>query len=479
MYLRGRFWYSAAVSHFFFQDFVARFDEQRLLSCPCGQEHRLQTRRTFVDPGALDESIRFLRDSPGTSARLWVLSDENTEAAAAARWKDAAGTSRIVSRVLPAHPLPVPTAELVDSLAADVRREEPSLVVAVGSGVISDLVKSVSLAVDVPNWCVATAPSVDAFSSATSALRVDGFHNAVSARVADVIVCDPEVMNGAPRELFLAGLGDLLAKYLAHLDWNVARMVTGEWYCPLVAATALDSARSALAAGRLLRDEPREAVRTLTDAALCSGFAMQSTGGSRPAATAEHTLAHFWETTNQARNERLNLHGILAAAASRLLFPVYRALYDRLSTFEPDDQERLREYDEELPWQESLEQGLQPFLRKVSAEAGARRFDRGILARRLYAFREHRTEICALAGTVLGEMGRAIESLEGMGYPFDFETIGLAAEEIALPLRNVRSLRQRYSSFDLAYELGLGRFMRTEGEQVVASQATAEAGAPR
>jgi glycerol-1-phosphate dehydrogenase [NAD(P)+] len=458
------------VSHFYFRDFVARFDKERRLQCPCGQEHRLQTRRTFVDPGALDESIRHLHDSLGTTARLWVLSDENTEAAAAARWKDAAGRSRIVSRLLPARPLPVPTAELVASLAADARREAPSLVVAVGSGVISDLVKSVSLALDVPNWCVATAPSVDAFSSATSALRVDGFHSAVPSRIAEVIVCDPEIMSGAPVELFLAGLGDLLAKYLAHLDWNVARMVTGEWYCPLVAAAALDSARSALAAGGLLRDDPREAGRTLTDAALCSGFAMQATGGSRPAASAEHMLAHFWETTNQARNERLNLHGILAAAASRLLFPVYRALYDRLSTFEPQDQERLAAYDAEPPWQETVEQGLQPFLRKVSAEAGTRRFDRGILAGRLYAFREHRTEICALADAVLGEMGRAIEILEGMGYPFDFDEIGLSAEEITLPLRNVRLLRHRYSSFDLAYEVGLDRFMRTEGERVVASR---------
>jgi glycerol-1-phosphate dehydrogenase [NAD(P)+] len=460
------------VSHFFFRDFLARFDQQGRLQCPCGQEHRLQTSRTFVDQGALDESIRHLNDSFGRTARLWVLSDENTEAAAAARWKEAAGASRIVSRVLPGRPIPVPTMELVESLAADARREAPSLIVAVGSGVISDLGKSVSLAVDVPNWCIATAPSVDAFSSATSALRVDGFHSAVPSRIAQVIVCDPEIISGAPHELFLAGLGDLLAKYLAHLDWNVARMVSGEWYCPLVAAAALDSARSALAAGRLLRDDPREARRTLTDAALCSGFAMQATGGSRPAASAEHMLAHFWETTNQARNEKLNLHGILAAAASRLLLPVYEALYERLSSFEPDDQERLRAYDAELPWQETLEEGLRPFLRKVSAEAGSRQFDRGILARRLYAFRDNRTEIIALAGSVLGEMRRAVESLEGMGYPFDFGVIGLTAEEILLPLRNVRLLRHRYSSYDLAYELGLDSFICREGERGVVGKSS-------
>jgi glycerol-1-phosphate dehydrogenase [NAD(P)+] len=432
-------------------------------------EHRIRSRAVFVEPGALEESAAFLRREIPSRARIWVLSDENTEEAAGARWKDLADAGRVVSRVLPREPVPVPTGELVGELVSEARAARVDLLVAVGAGVISDLVKSVSREVDVPNWCVATAPSVDAYSSATSALRVNGFHSAVPARVSEVIVCDPAVVCAAPRELFLAGLGDLLAKFLAHLDWNISRMVTGEWYCPVVAEVALASARGALAAAHLLREDSCEAVRTLMDACLSSGFAMQATGGSRPAASAEHMLAHFWETTDAAHVQRWALHGILAAAASRMMLPAYRALHEKLRTYDPDDQGRLRLYDAEPGWRESMDEALLPFSAKIAEEAGGRQFDRGVLATRLYAWRVHRWQIAELARAILDEMERAVGMLVSLGYPFSPRELGLGRAQILLPLRNVRLLRRRYSSFDLAYELGLESVLMEECEKCLGS----------
>ncbi|HTP58290.1 MAG TPA: hypothetical protein VMM82_05190, partial [Spirochaetia bacterium] len=198
---------------------------------------------------------------------------------------------------------------------------------------------------------------------------------------------------------------------------------------------------------------------------LSSGFAMQATGGSRPAASAEHMLAHFWETTDVAANRPFNLHGILAAAASRLVLPMYRALYARLRTFEPDDAARRAAFDAELPWTESMEEGLRPFHRKIAEQAGSRVLDREILARRLTAFRENRQSLIELADKILGEMEQAVQILHALDYPLSFGTLGIPEADVLLPLRNVRLLRQRYSSFDLAYELGLSSFMREQGEK--------------
>jgi glycerol-1-phosphate dehydrogenase [NAD(P)+] len=457
--------YSARVERYHYRDFVARFDAAGRLACPCGKDHALQTRTVFVDPGALEASAEHLRNTYARTATLWVLSDENTENAAGARWKEMARGFRVVPRVLPARPLPVPSVEMVDSLTADARRESPELIVAIGSGVVSDLGKGVSRALGVPNWCIATAPSVDAFTSPTAALRINGYHGAAPARASETVVCDPEVMAASPRLMILAGLGDLLAKYLAHLDWNIARMVSGEWYCPLIAAAALDSARAAFSAGRLLRENPGEAVRTLTDAALCSGFAMQAAGGSRPAASAEHTMAHFWETTGAARNEPLALHGILAAAASRILLPAYRALHERIAGFEPDSRERLRLFDQEPRWQESLEEGMRPFAAKIAEETGSRQMSSAILAGHLESFTAHRADIAALARTTLEEMDAAVSTLSSMAYPFSPAELGIPREAVLLPLRNIRLLRGRYSSFDLAWELGFTTLMLEEGQR--------------
>src|SRR5436309_3225831 len=82
---------------------------------------------------------------------------------------------------------------------------------------------------------VATAASVDAYTSATAALRTGGYHQAIPARPSEVVVCDTDVLARAPSDLFLAGLGDLLAKFLAHLDWTIAHLVAGDPFCEVVA----------------------------------------------------------------------------------------------------------------------------------------------------------------------------------------------------------------------------------------------------
>ena len=469
LYLDPAFLYNCTVvNDFHFREFLSHFDQRGSFTCACGETHTLGTRTVLVSREALEESAELLRRTYGTG-RLWVLSDENTEAAAGARWKSAARTARITERVLPGQPKPHPSMEMVGQLESGVKAASPDLLVSVGGGVISDLVKRLSLDLGIPNWCVATAPSVDAYSSGTSAMGVNGFHGSVAARASEVIVCDLDVMEKAPREMHLAGLGDLLAKFLAFLDWNLARVVTGESYCSLVSDVALESARGALSAARRLGRDPAEAARTLTDAALSSGFAMQALGGSRSAATAEHTMAHFWESAHSARNVRWDLHGILTGVASRMMLHTYRALYASLRDFSLDEMARLRQYDAEPPWRETVEAGLQPFIMKVNEEMAGRTLDRGELAGRLESYRNGAAEIAAVADGMLDELAGAVDLLEGIGFPFSLTELGLLPEDVLLPFRNIRLLRRRYSTFDLAYDLGLEEMMRKSGVRYVAA----------
>jgi glycerol-1-phosphate dehydrogenase [NAD(P)+] len=438
----------------FFEDFMSRFDASGVLVCACGCTHRLHTRTIVVEQGALERSAELLARERGSRASLWVLSDENTEQAAGERWKSGLKAARIRSRVLPGRPRVVPTIELARELAVEVRAASPDLLVGVGSGVISDLAKKVSLDTGVPNWSVATAPSVDAYTSATSAIRIDGYHSPVPTGISEAVICDLDVIGAAPREMFLAGLGDLLAKFLAYLDWNLSRIMTGEHYCALMSGKGLESARTALSAARSQAADPLAAARTLTDAVLTSGLAMQALENSRSAASAEHTIAHFWEMAAAVGNEEHDLHGILAGAASRLVLHGYRRFYGELGSSRLDVESRLSAYDREGPWRAALEPGLAPFISKISEEMGRRIFDRSILAQRIEHFERSREEIMRLAGPLLQELASAVELLEGMGYPFDLEQLGISLESCMLPARNVRLLRARYTSCDLAYELG-------------------------
>ena len=65
---------------------------------------------------------------------------------------------------------------------------------------------------------------------------------------------------------------------------------------------------------------------------------------------------------------------------------------------------------------------------------------------------------------MLDELAGAVDLLEGIGFPFALTELGLLPDDVLLPFRNIRLLRRRYSTFDLAYDLGLEDTMRKSGD---------------
>jgi glycerol-1-phosphate dehydrogenase [NAD(P)+] len=437
----------------FCEELLSRFGREGAPACACGRAHPLRLRAVILGEGALDESAERL--SRGPVRTVWVLSDGNTEAAAGARWKARVRGKRLTSRVLPAHPRPVPTEALVAELAAEVRAAAPDLVVAVGSGVVSDLGKAVSRQAGPPSWSIATAPSVDAYTSATSAIRVGDFHRAVPAAPSEVVVCDVGVLAAAPRTLFLAGLGDLLAKYLARLDWQLAHAMTGEPFCEALSALAVGSARQAVRAAEVSARDPLAAAAALVDAGLVSGLCMQAVGSSRPAATAEHTVAHFWETAGAVTREENDLHGLLVGVASRAVLRGYAELYPRLRTVTVDPAVRRAALDVEPGWQAVLPPEMFRFRDTLDAVARSRAPARAALESRLEAFSRRREQVVELAAPILTELAGAVGTLERLGFPFSPAQLGIADPWLHLGARHARLLRDRYTSFDLAHDLGL------------------------
>ena len=439
--------------HLCCQEIIDRVGPGGALPCDCGKEHRLLIRDLLVSEDALARSADLLAHRYGRPV-VYVLSDENTEGAAGARWKASIRARHVHSKILPASPKPVPTEELADALLSDVKRVSPDVLVSVGSGVLSDLGKKISLDADIPNWCVATAASVDAYTSATSAIHIAGYHRAIPCRVSEVVVCDLEVIAKAPRVLLLAGLGDLLAKFFAHLDWVLAHRIAGDSFCTTLATFALGSARQALEAARSFAQDAPRAIGLLTDAALVSGLVMQALGSSRPAASAEHTIAHYWDAAGAVKREDLALHGIEVGAATYLVLPGYLEFYRLLAGVECDVEGRLAALEKEPSWDHRVEEGLRPFDALLAEENRDRRFDRTVLARRLAAFRRERQYLAEMAAPLLEELASAIRVLEGLGFPFSTQALGIEPAQRALPVRYARLLRNRYTTFDLAHELG-------------------------
>jgi glycerol-1-phosphate dehydrogenase [NAD(P)+] len=449
--------------------YLDQYDPEGRLHCRCGREHSLQTRQIVLGEGVLESLPDLLAEHYGSAAKIWILSDENTEEAAGRTCKNLLSGFSLTGAVLPASPQPRTSAELIRGLSEQAGAGSPDLILAVGGGTISDVAKMVSRSLDIPNWCIPTAPSVDAYSSGTSALKLPYRHKTEQARPAEVIVADLRVLEKAPRVLFLSGIGDLLAKYLSYLDWRISAQITGEYICEQTARLCLDSARRAIKAVATLARERGEAVRSLTDAILLSGLAMQALVNSRPAASAEHTIAHFWELDHGVGNSDLDLHGMLVGMSSRILLLLYREFYRDSSIWEFDLEDRLERMDAEPGWEQSLGPEVQPFHMQIREAMESRQNSPGMYRKRLENARNQRESITDLAEDLLDELERAVGTLAAVDFPFRLSDYRIDAQRAFVPLRYIRFLRNRYSTFNLIHELGaeqrvLGLWDRHLGE---------------
>ena len=443
------------MSDFFFESYLRKYSADGTLDCGCGRQHSLGAKRVLLGDGVLEGLPDLAAQMYGSGSSFWVLSDENTETAAAARCKELLSRFHLSEVVLPARPRPRTTPELIQALAADAGGVSPDLILGVGGGTISDIGKMVSKIVGVPNWCVATAPSVDAYSSGTSALKLKRGHRTEACTPTEVIFAELAVLEQAPEKLFLSGIGDLLAKYLSYLDWSLSALITGEYICGEAAQLCLDSARQAIQAVKAQTADRKAAIRSLTDAILTSGFAMQGLTDSRPASSAEHTVAHFWEIAAAVGDPAFELHGLLVGLSCRILLEGYSEFYRDPAALEFAVDERLLALAAEPPWEQTLVPEMEPFRGQMKEEMSESVIDAEIYRLRLERIQNNVGSITELARRLLEELEGAVSILSSLSFPFRLSDFRIDPQQMLMPIRYIRFLRNRYSTFNLMHEVGL------------------------
>ncbi len=446
------------MSEFLYARYLSGFDRDGRKRCSCGQLHELGTREILLGHGVRSEIPERLRREYGRGTVVWVLSDENTEAAAASELKRTLGSRsglKLAEELLPGSPKPVCTPELADQLAGRVREASAGLILSVGGGTLSDLGKAISYRTGLPNWSLMTAPSMDAHASGTSNMKTPSGAVSVPATPSRRVFCDTAVLAGAPEELFLAGLGDQVAKFLGYLDWQLAAWVFGEAICPEAAEISLQSVRLTMQALREPGLPPDQVRLRLADALLTSGLCMQSLRSSRPAASAEHTAAHLWEIAQAARVPRLALHGLLVGAAAALVYRAYREFFSLLPDLPVDAASRVEELGREPFWQETLDEEIRPYRAVLEKQNAGKPPAAQTCREELARFVNRKADIQALAEGLLGELEEGLVLLAERGFPFELTAYGLSPAEILLPFRWVRFLRSRTSTFDLMHLLGV------------------------
>ena len=282
-------------------------------ACDCGRVHSVPVRRFLYERDAVESLPEIMQQCGGHAHSAIVIADVRTWEVCGRRVQDVltkAGANA-VRVIVPDGRSGGPVCDdvTVGPLVEQLRGLHPDVVVAVGSGVINDLAKWASFQLGIPYLVVATAASMNGYSSANVAPTVAGVKLLFEARPPVAVVAEPAIIEQAPAEMTAAGFGDTIAKHQSNADWVTNRLLFDEYYCKFCASIVTDIEPLYLDRPEDIRDGKPQAIQGLFEALFCTGMAMTLVGTSAPASGGEHLFSHTLDMIAACRGERHDLHG--------------------------------------------------------------------------------------------------------------------------------------------------------------------------
>lgn len=191
--------------------------------------------------------------------------------------------------------------------------ESDAVAVSVGSGVINDLCKLTAHHHGQSYISVATAASVDGYSSFGASITYKGLKQTFECPAPVAIVADIDVLAAAPKHLTAAGYADLAAKVPCGAEWMIADLFGTEPIQPDAWHVLQDCLDEMLSNPEGVAAGDSEAVGLLFEGLTLSGIAMQAARSSRPASCTDHLFSHYLDMTAHRYKGELQSHGFQVA----------------------------------------------------------------------------------------------------------------------------------------------------------------------
>jgi glycerol-1-phosphate dehydrogenase [NAD(P)+] len=331
--------------------------------------------------------------------------------------------------------------------------------VSVGSGTVNDLVKQAAHEAGLPYICVATASSVDGYSSAGSALLDGGFKKTFNCPAPRAIIADTNILSAAPGYLGSSGFGDLAGKIITGTDWIIAALAGSEGapgtepINDLAWAMTQNGLRKALAESEGAYKGEGDSTAVLFKALTLTGFAMQYTQSSRPVSGCEHLFSHVWEMSDLSVGGVPVTHGHKVAIGT-LCALAFTELFFRSPTppkavgwIRPGPVEREKEV-RRLYAGWAAEEG-------VAATAKEKLMAPRTAAKVVGAMEDSWTDLRRRVMELLPSYAEMRAQFVRAGCPVTPSEIGLSRAEAIGTAARAQMMRNRYTVLDLAWDAGL------------------------
>jgi len=203
---------------------------------------------------------------------------------------------------------------------------DTDFLIALGSGTINDITRYVAFNCKLPFVSIGTAPSMDGYLSVVAPLLKDNLKINKPAKYPEVCVFDIDILKTAPMNMLFSGYGDVIGKYIAKADWILGNIINNEHICPFCLEIIDDAIKLCEDNINNIKEKNEKGVQALLESLLLTGLAMLLNGNSRPAASNEHNMSHFFEMKKLQSNKPHPSHGESVGVATLYCLDVYNKL---------------------------------------------------------------------------------------------------------------------------------------------------------
>lgn len=419
------------------------------LECSCGRTHRADIRGVCVRAGAIETLPDYVRRFGYRFP--FIVCDAITCKIAGERCRELLTAAGIESTLHVIGHMGFDEAtlgELVEAIPM-----EADVVIAVGTGSITDMVRYMTYKLRLPCFTVATGAPMDGFAASIGILNVNNLKKTLPAHNTEVIIGDTDILKGAPYRMSVAGFGDLIGKLTCLNDWELSAIINDEHICPDIIRLVRECVSGVMKKTPLLRNRDPEVLGEIMSGLVLSGTAISLYGDSRPASGAEHHMSHYWETIMDQRHERASMHGEQVAVGTVCVL----MLAEELRHIRPDFEAARSHADawDEAAWTEEIRRAYGPAADEIIAlekEAGKNRPER--VRARIDRMEERWGDIAALLER-LPSADELIAVLRTVGSPATPEEIGIDRATLKDTFLYCKEVRARYTIFQTLYDLAL------------------------
>lgn len=283
--------------------------------CDCGKIHYAPIKNVDIRPDAIEDLPGFLKKFG--YCRPYILCDQTTYRIAGEQCERILHDAGYLTDVLIINHTNYDEAtlgEIVINLPEDC-----DLMIGVGTGSITDILRYASYKLKLPCFTVVTAAPMDGFSASVGIMNVNNLKATMPAHSTEIIIGDTNILQEAPFRMTIAGFGDLIGKINALNDWRLGVQINQDHYCRNIDNLVSDYVEDILGKYRQIKARDSAAIGDLLNALILTGASISLYGSSRPISGAEHHMSHYWEVVSETQNKQFAMHGEQVAVATVLV----------------------------------------------------------------------------------------------------------------------------------------------------------------